>query len=438
MSEESSEETDSDDEEQHCVFDNGSGLTKVGFSGDDAPLSVFPTIVGRPRDKDTMPPDSPDFYYGEEVKQKRGVLFIRYPVEHGIITSWDDMEHLWQLCFKEELKVEPEEHCTLLTEPPLHPKCNREKMTQIMIEQHNVPGIYLAQQPVLALYASGRTTGTVVSVGDGTADIVPVYEGYALPHAIPRMNISGRDITWQLQRLLSEQGYSFYTSGDRDIVNAIKEKLGYIAFDYDAELKVPTTAEPKLAVFQEYYATTKRTDRVEIMDEVFGRNISRIVHQYLPQSAEQDFAFQSMVENAKETTYELPDGKLITVGNQRFRATEILFNPAFCGREEPGLMDHLNWSIMRCDEEIRKDLYGNVLLSGGSTLFHGFAQRVEKELKSRAPASTKVNVIAPPKRHLSAWIGGSILSSLSTFQSMWLTKDEYDESGPALIHKKCF
>jgi len=323
-------------------------------------------------------------YIGDNAQSKRGVLTLKYPIERGIITNWDDMENIWYHTFYNELRVAPEEHPVLLTETPRNSKADREKITQIMFETFNTPAMYLAMQPVLSLYSAGRTTGIVVESGDGVSYAFPIYDGFGIPHAVQRLFIGGRNLTSHLMAILDGRDCSFTTSAEREVVRGIKEKLCYVALDFDAEME-KAAASPEL-----------------------------------------------------EKTYELPGGDIITLGNERFRCPEALFQPCFLGMEAPGIHEMIFDSIMKCPMDVREDLYGNIVVSGGNTMFPGFAERLEKEMIALAPPTMKIKVVAPPERKISAWIGGSFLAFLSSFQTMWISKEEYDEYGPSIVHRKCF
>ena len=402
-----------DEDAQAIVCDNGSGMVKAGFAGDDAPRSVFPSIVGRPKTAAAMMGTAKkEAYIGDDAQSKRGILLIKYPIEHGIITNWDDMEKIWHHTFFNELRVAPEDHPVLLTEAPMNPKANREKMTQIMFETFNSPAMYVGIQAVLSLYSSGRTTGIVLDSGDGVTHTVPIYEGYSLPHAVLRIDMAGRDMTDWMVKLLTERGNSFVTSAEREIVRDIKEKLSYVAL-VCCHAPMPCTR----LMWRTRTHTHTHTNATQDFDE------------------EMSLASSS---SSLEKDYELPDGQVITVGSERFRCPEALFKPQFIGLEANGIHETVYNSIMKCDIDVRKDLYANIVLSGGTTMYEGLADRLSKEVTNLAPNSMKIKVVAPPERKYSVWIGGSILSSLSTFASMWVKKEEYDESGPGIVHKKCF
>ncbi|KAF8652548.1 hypothetical protein AX16_004360 [Volvariella volvacea WC 439] len=305
---------------------------------------------------------------------------MRYPVENGIITNWDSIEKLWHHTFHNELRVTPEEHPVLLTEIPLNTKSNREKMTEVQFETFRVPALHVSVQAVLALYAHGRTTGVVVDSGDGITHVVPIYGGFMLHHAIQRLDLGGRDLT---RRLLSDlmQNWYYFSNAEMDMTRKIKEKLCYIALDFEKEME------------------------------------------------------RAAISSDLERNYELPDGEVITIGNERFRTPEALFKPSLIGCEATGIHDLVNRAINSCDIETHHEFYRNVVLSGGNTMLPGLHDRMLTELTSVAPSSAMVQVVARPKRNYVVWIGGSILASLSTFRSLWCTRREYDEIGRGIVHR---
>lgn len=220
------------------VIDNGSGTIRAGFAGEEIPSCYFPSFVGRPKHPRVMAGGlEGDVFIGQRAQEFRGLLKIRYPLEHGIVTDWDDMEKIWHYVYENELKTLPEEHPVLLTEPPLNPRKNRDAAAQIMFETFNVPALYTSIQAVLSLYASGRTTGVVLDSGDGVSHAVPVFEGFAIPNSIRRIDVAGRDVTEQLQLLLRKNGHILHTSAEKEVVRMIKEKVCYVSLDPKREEK---------------------------------------------------------------------------------------------------------------------------------------------------------------------------------------------------------
>ncbi|PUU83189.1 actin family [Tuber borchii] len=368
---------------QPVVIDNGSGTIKAGFAGEDLPKCFFSSFVGRPKHTRVLAGAlEGDVFIGSRAQELRGLLKIKYPLEHGIVTDWDDMERIWQYIYSEELKTLSEEHPVLLTEAPLNPRTNRDTAAQIFFETFNVPALFTSIQAVLSLYASGRTTGIVLDSGDGVSHAVPVYEGFAMPSAIRRIDVAGRDVTENLQVLLRKSGAIFHTSAEKEVVRTMKEKTCYIALDPKKEEK-----------------------------EWAGGGTGRIEE------------------------YKLPDGHILKLGSERFRAPEILFDPEIIGLEYPGIHQIVVDAINRTDMDLRMELFGNIVLSGGSTLTKGFGDRLLSEVRRLAVKDMKIKIFAPPERKYSTWIGGSILAGLSTFRKMWVSIDDWHEN-PEIIHTK--
>ncbi|KAI0015274.1 actin-related protein, ARP1 class [Xylariomycetidae sp. FL0641] len=380
------------------VLDNGSGTIRAGFAGDDLPKCYFPSFVGRPKHLRVLAGalEGEVFIGQKAATELRGLLKIRYPLEHGIVTDWDDMEKIWEYVYSEGLKTMSEEHPVLLTEPPLNPRANRDTAAQILFETFNVPALYTSIQAVLSLYASGRTTGCVMDSGDGVSHAVPVYEGFAIPSSIQRIDVAGRDVTEHLQMLLRKSGYVFHTSAEKEVVRLVKEAVSYVALNPKMEEKEwaagggSTAGKPSGS----------------------GGN-----------------------DQGKAADYILPDGQRLRVGAERFRAPEILFDPEIIGSEYPGIHQIVTDAINRTDLDLRKALYGNIVLSGGSTLTKGFGDRLLSEVKKLAVKDMRIKIFAPPERKYSTWIGGSILAGLSTFRKMWVSIDDWHED-PDIIHKK--
>uniref|UniRef100_A0A8C6MFI5 Actin related protein 1B n=1 Tax=Nothobranchius furzeri TaxID=105023 RepID=A0A8C6MFI5_NOTFU len=300
---------------QPVVIDNGSGVIKAGFAGDQIPKYCFPNYVGRPKHVRVMAGAlEGDLFIGPKAEEHRGLLSVRYPMEHGIVKDWNDMERIWQYVYsKEQLQTFSEEHPVLLTEAPLNPSKNREKAAEIFFETFNVPALFISMQAVLSLYASGRTTGVVLDSGDGVTHVVPIYEGFAIPHSIMRVDIAGRDVSRYLRLLLRKEGYNFNTSAEFEVVRTIKERACYLSLN-------PQKDE------------TLETEKVQ---------------------------------------YVLPDGSPLNIGPARFRAPELLFRPDLIGDESSGIHEVLAYAIQKSDMDLRRTLFSTIVLCGGSTLIKG-------------------------------------------------------------------
>jgi actin-related protein len=260
-------------------------------------------------------------------------------------------------------------------------------MIELMFSTFQVNGAFIAIQAVLSLYANGRTTGLVVDSGDGVTHTVPVFEGFSIPHAVKKNFIAGRVITGYMAKLLTDDGIA--EQGGKgawfQIVAKVKETLSFVSKDFKAD-------EAKANASSEF-----------------------------------------------QKVFELPDGSTINVNLPRFKAPEGMFKPELIkeGSEEPGLIEIAKDSIQECDLDIRTDLYKNVILSGGSTLYEGMPDRIEDELNAICPQKDIVNIVAPADRYYSVWCGGSTLCTLSTFAAQWITKDEFEENGAEIVHRKC-
>ncbi|KAK9330404.1 actin family [Lipomyces starkeyi] len=382
--------------EQPIVLDQGTGFVKIGRGGTNFPDHTFPSIVGRPilrAEERTGNVEIKDIMAGDEASAVRTMLQISYPMENGIIKNWEDMGHLWDYAFYERMNIDPTGKKILLTEPPMNPLSNREKMVETMFEKYNFGGVYVAIQAVLALYAQGLSSGVVVDSGDGVTHIVPVYESVVLNHLTRRLDVAGRDVTRQLINLLLRRGYAFNRTADFETVRQIKEKLCYVSYDLelDAKLAVETTV---------------------------------------------------LVES-----YTLPDGRTIKIGSERFEAPECLFQPHLVDVEQPGIAEFLFNTIQSADLDVRSSLYRAIVLSGGSSMYPGLPSRLEKELKQlwltkvlngdpTRLSKFKVRIEDPPRRRHMVFLGGAVLANIMADKEyMWISKEEWEEQGPRILEK---
>lgn len=358
------------------VIDCGGDETHCGFGGDSEPRCVFPTVVGRPRHRGVMVGmGKKDSYVGAEATSKRAILTLKYPIERNMIVNWDDMEKILHHSFYNEMRVAPEEHCLLITEPLLSSKAQRERMVQVMFEVFCAPAICIISQPVLALYSARMTTGVVVDIGSSFTHVVPIADGIVILPAVKRMLLGGQHLTQFLWQLLFPQQQTELTFMQKEAAHTLKEKLCYVAANYENETVI-------------------------------------------------------------EKEFKWPDESSSNIGKAQFQCPEALFQPSLASVEGDGLPFLIHQAISSCDSDLQKALWGGVVLTGGSSMFPGLHERLDIELKKLAPPSIKISLSAPMK--CAAWLGGSVVSTVACFEKMYLTLGEYNEFGPSCIHDKNF
>jgi len=372
------------------IIDCGSGTLKAGFAtkeGQHGPTVEFPSIIGRPRHKSLNQiggrPDA--IFVGNEAEAKRGILKCSYPVEKGYVRNMQDTYLLWL----EALRMLPDgmarvrDTGLVLTEPPLNSWKNREELVELALEKLQTAGVSLQVQGVLSLYSYGNITGTVCEIGDGVTHTIPVFDGFCLPHAVNRMDVGGRDCTSYLQKTLMDEGVSLTSSAEFEIARGIKEKYCKISQKFASDLEHKTGYE--------------------------------------------------------RTSHTLPDGQIININSQQIRVPEILFDPAMIGYDEKGIHQMIADTIHKSDIDLRDELYSNVLLSGGSSMFPGMQTRLQDEVQKLIPSTMRASVKAERHRKFGAFIGGAMVASLPTFdEAMYITRQELQEYGPDVIARKSF
>jgi actin len=398
------------------ILDIGSGTTKCCVAGDDRPRAVFPSVIN-----------------GKRV------------LNRGLIASKDGLEALLQKAFGSDgLKVASEERPLLCTECPLNPKYARESLTQLAFEKFNVPAFYLSIAGVLALYASGRTTGLVAEMGYGLTSTIPVFEGYALPHAILQFDIGMCDTILHLKKFMETVKGINFSKNDKE--NEDEEEEATIDLIANIINKRGITPPNNQSFESQKLGLREKNKLINCLPDLAQKEECLLTR--LPAELVEEIGRYTLTSPPTMTEFKLPDGQIIHLGEELILAGQLPFQPSLydlANQEQTAGLRNLRpvseqifHSISKIDVTCKIDMYRNIVLAGGNSLYHGIEERLRWELVGRTPLGIPVKVDAPAERAVSALVGGSILTSLSTFSAMWITKAEYDESGPSLVHRKCF
>mmetsp|Transcript_7196 Transcript_7196/g.10630 ORF Transcript_7196/g.10630 Transcript_7196/m.10630 type:complete len:406 (+) Transcript_7196:17-1234(+) len=391
------------------VFDNGTGFSKLGFAGNLEPSYIIPTAIAT-RESVGVPVsrlkcEDLDFYIGYDSYAYQKTHKLSFPIKEGQVNNWDDMERYWQRCIYSHMRIEPQDHTFLLTEPPMNPPENREQMAEIMFETFDCAGLYIGVQAVLALFGCNMykerntLTGTVVDSGDGVTHIIPVGHGYVISSCIKHIPIAGRDITKYIAKSLKDRHSNIPAEDLMDVARNVKEQYSYVCKDMEKEIL--DYRDPNSSKFKTYSAPGKTT----------GTPLS------------------------------------LKVGQERFLGPEVFFSPEKFTRDWDKPIDLcLDQTIQGCPIDLRRDLYSNVVLSGGTTLFKNFDRRLTSTLQKRVsdrlksysqqsginppPIECKINAF--PTQRYAVWFGASLFASSSEFSGVVHTREQYQEVGPSI------
>ncbi|KAL7699261.1 actin-like protein [Lotmaria passim] len=434
------------------VLDCGSSHARAGFGGEKGPRLDVPTLVGYPRHRGiAMAAGMNEQEVGEEALLKQGSLDIHHPFRNGLIEDWGDVEKLWSHLFFNELRVSPETHCFLLTEPVNTPGPQRERTLEIMMETFRAHSLYLGTSQVLSLYSYGLTTGLVVDSGKDITRAVPIHEGYALGRHVTQSPVAGAALTRYLGELLRAQGYALGTASEQELLNHAKEELCYVQSP-----NFSTTA-----------MTTAGVAAAVAADKSLQRDTAEVGADGARAKLGADNGNDDAVERSD---FVLPDGQRIPLTAERHRTPEVLFNFSLLSELESGGTDlrlyeprckvrtdmgdlftpsfekGVSWlpfaAVNNCESSLQPMLYANMVVAGGSLSFPGARSRLEAEVRQLYRESHLSEAVLPIRvqdmacRAYSAWLGGSMLAQTAVFQHLVVSRKEYEEEGAHVIHYK--
>jgi len=385
-------------------------------------------------------------FVGHSQSYRRDSMYVASPVQHSVITDWDAIERLLSYTLRSHLALEPQQHPVLWCEPTGGSREQRERMLQLLMESTGVPALFFCKTAVLSAFAAGRSTALICESGAGVTTVAPVHEGYVLNKGVRRTKVAGNTLDAIAQQIIFPQS----TSASSSFSSSSSSASAPSPFD-----RQPV---PLYAIQRSYTPTGEVSSHRTVIPPLTTPSYHSHMQSELVRDVKETVCRLSETpfdaNGAKYPTvqYELPDGRLLDVGNERFVVAEHLFQPALNASHAPhieefdasftfsGLQHMLRSAVDSVDLDLHKELYSSIVLSGGSSLLAGFPNRVSRELAVDLPAAHKVKVVlgsSSTDRKYASWIGGSILASLGTFHQMWVSKAEYEEQGARVIHTKC-
>ena len=362
------------------IIDIGTSSIKAGLSGQEKPSLIFPNYFGEMKYSKSVgswKDDDKKHIIGNDCNKYFGVVKLKYPLSHGIFNNSEDISSIFEYIYSNlDMSItEIKEHPVLIAEPLLNPQENRRNIAKVLFDTYKIEQIFFASQPILSLFSTSSTSGAVLESGDGVTQSCIIYEGYTIPGSYKRINLGGKEVTEYLQYLLNKKGHELRNSDGFQITKKIKEELCEICSP-ENENKL----EPK--------------------------------------------------------NYTLPDDSILEIGEERRLAPEILINPLIREYEYPGIQEILAESINKTNVDLKLQLYGSILLSGGNTNIKGMKERIYKEIKKLAPKKAKIRLHTPSNPENCCWIGGNIISSLEISKEMWISVKEYMEKGENILHTR--
>lgn len=375
------------------IIDMGSYNIKTGLSGEDKPSFVFRNIIGTPKYQKILP-ISCETEVVDPSEETKGLYRLRKPIERGMVSDYDDLNLVFSKVYK-QLKIHNNKEIPVfITETPFTPHKQKSRIAELLFESYDCPNLFFGIQGVLSLYAFGKTDGIILESGDGVTQVVPVYNGYKLDHAMDKIDFGGQDITEYLKYLLRTNGRLVETEKEQDLYNKVKESECVINPDREKNKK-------------------KFLRRLSIFD--MGNKPIEV------------------------TEYELPDGECIKVGEEKFMTTEVLFNPSIAGKNHPGIHELLADCLERLDMDLKRHLINSIYLSGGNSMFKGFNERLNNELEPIVSDPKSLNITAGNfNKTYSVWQGASSITNINAFSKLWISRKDYKDHGDRVFLMKSF